>query len=218
MKKLLLFIAILIFCAPIIYSQHTILFLDGGEGDIRNYKYNEEGTSVTYHVANDKNETSGFAREVIEIDLADIFSITSPEGVETIIYKPDTLNGNLFNVEEMRSFIKGEQVCREQYDTKKFIVGGAVLGVTSVFLTPFVAPFYFAPIPSLLGTVGANMMTEKKDAIVKKNPDFINDEHFILGYQDASSNINLRKTMFGSGVGLVVGYIVYFVIKGAIQK
>lgn len=208
MKKIIFII--LFFISLAVQSQYTILLLSGDKMYLKNYKYSETGRAITYHEKN---------RELQEIDLEHIFSITDTMGNEQIIYKPDTIKEDYMNADQMRYFINGEIEADAKYKCNWCLVGGIAIGAASPFLLPFIgftpmsnivyAPLIPAASSTAIGFTGASDKT-----IMAINPVQAKNEHYVLGFKERSGQIKLKSTIIGSGIGLLAGIIsAYFVFK-----
>lgn len=208
MKKVIFII--LFFISLAAQSQYTVLLLSGDKMYLKNYKYNETGTAIAYHEKN---------RELQEIDLEHIFSITDTLGNEQVIYKPDTIKEDYMTAEQMRNFINGEIEAEAKYKCKWCFVGGIVIGAATPFLLPYIgftpmsnivySPLVPAATSTAIGFTGARDKT-----IIAINPEQAKNDHYVLGFKERSGQIKLKSTIIGSGIGLVVGMIsAFFVYK-----
>jgi hypothetical protein len=138
-----------------------------------------------------------------------IFSIKSPSG-ERMIYSYDTIIGNEFTIDEMRYFIYGEQDADHKYKANGSLIIGAAVGllsgVTGSFLCP-VPPFAFAALS------GVTKVKIKKETV--SNPDFLNQDPYLMGYERVAKKKRKLKSLIGGGIGLVVGLGTYGVLKAS---
>ncbi|MBI5219323.1 MAG: hypothetical protein HY958_10380 [Bacteroidia bacterium] len=198
MKYLLFIILFLLVFSG--FSQYTVLLMSGEQIVIRNYKYNDLNTAITFHTQN---------REVTEIDLDNIFSITDTLGNEQVIYKPDTSKEDFMTIEQMRFFVKGESDAMEKYKCPWCLVGGFVVGAASPFITPVLGlkPIIYSPLLPAAGSSAIGFTGASKARILRQSPELGNNEHYVLGYKEYSSQIRLKNTIIGSGIGLLVGIL-----------
>lgn len=125
MKSRLSLILICVFCINIAFSQDTILLLSGKV-------YSGQITEVSNDFIKIKtSERKQNSSKLIYND--EIFSFVKNNN-ETIIYKPDSVNGSSFNALQMDYFIKGIQDGKKFYHAPFATVGGFAAGITgSVF-------------------------------------------------------------------------------------
>lgn len=201
MKKIVFII--LFFISLTAQSQYTILLLSGDKLYLKNYKYNETGTAIAYHEK---------SRELQEIDLEHIFSITDTLGNEQIIYKPDTIKEDYMNVDQMKNFIKGEIEADAKFKCKWCLVGGFAIGAASPFLLPFIgfAPMsniVYSPLVPAASSTAIGFTGASDKTIMAINPELAKNEHYVMGFKERSGQIKLKSTIIGSGIGLLVGMI-----------
>lgn len=211
MRKVFIILLVIIPLAS--WSQYKVLMLSGDSMNIRNFKYNETGTAITFHSK---------SRELQEIELENIFSITDTLKNEQVIYKPDTLKEDYMTVAQMRSFIRGEIEADLKYKCNWCFIGGIATGAASPFLLPFIGikPVVYSPLlpaasSSAIGFTGASLKT-----ISRINPVLVKDPHFVNGFKERSGQIKLKTTIIGSGIGLVAGILTAIVLQqtGAMPK
>lgn len=179
------------------FAQNKILLINGKVIEAENYTVGD--IFVTYKKAGDKR--SG-ARAV---DRYDVFSITSLDGTEEVLYKPiDSLD---FSVEDVRLYIRGEQVAKTHYNSTGASVSSAIIGAGSSILY-----FYALPIPMLYGVVLGRFNPRKMHLPENIEPAVAESEAFRMGYEKSARNTKIQKSLkwgyISLGVGLA-GWIIY---------
>lgn len=179
------------------FAQNKILLISGKVIDAENYNIGD--IFVTYKKAGDKRSGSR------AVDRFDVFSITSMDGTEEVLYKPvDSLD---FSVDEARLFIQGEQVAKEYYNSNGASISSAIIGAGSSILY-----FYALPVPMLYGVVLGRFNPKKMHLPENFDPVIANSDPFKMGYQKSARNIKIQKSLkwgyIGLGAGLA-GWIIY---------
>jgi hypothetical protein len=138
--------------------------------------------------------------------LVRIFSIETG-GKEEVIYQPDPLNPELFTVEQMRMFIRGEQEAMRFYDSDATKIVSAVFGAASGYFG-----FFYGLIGPPLFTTIVGSFSPKTSAMKVTDPALLNDADFVEGYQKKVRDYKVRKSILFGGIGYgigLVGFIVY---------
>lgn len=119
MKKLTIIIA-LTFLFSGIFSQDTIIHMSGKfiNGKVKSI----DNTSVVYEI-NKNNKI-----KIKEISIEELFAIQYKDSINCF-YAQDTLNGYYYSVDEMYSFILGENYARNYFKAPLSSVGGFVTGM-----------------------------------------------------------------------------------------
>jgi hypothetical protein len=146
-------------------------------------------------------------RKNILIENDRIFSIKSQRG-ESVMYTYDTLIGNEFTVDEMRYFIYGEQDADKKFKANGCLALGAVVGVLSGFTGSF-----FCPIPPFAFTALSGIPKVKIKLNTVSNPEFLKHDPYLMGYERVARKKRKLKSLIGGGLGLVVGFGTYEVLK-----
>ncbi len=206
MQQYFLLVFILVFSAfSQSFAQDTLWLLNGEKLILSNYKFIESGNFFQYE--NQKGK-------IKEIDGEFIFSITDNNGSEKIYYKPDTIEGNFYTTEQMRSFVTGGYDARIKYKSPVLTISGFIVGAGSIFIMPGIGlPLFYSPlIPAVYSTI-AGFTAPSKKTIISNNPQYSKDQYYIKGYQEAVANKRVKNTIIGTGLGVLVGIISYSVIE-----
>lgn len=215
MKKVYLIAIFILFTILTLNAQHEIWLIGGDTLTIRNYKFNEDRTAISFHAPKqDKQKYASASREKIIIPLEDIFMIVDPEGKEEIFYEIDSINGFTLTKEEMYSYIKGMNKAIYNYKPKPiFLVGGIALGFGSAFLYPIALPNVFlTTVPVAAGTTPAYFVKAPKSMVLVDDEKYNNDEVYSLGYQEIAKEKHLKKALTGGLIGLVSGIVTAAVV------
>lgn len=131
--------------------------------------------------------------------VARVFSIES-EGKEEVLYKPDAMDPDLFTMDEMRMFIKGEQEAMRFYDSNALKIVSLAAGITSGYFGLFyglIGPPLFS---TVVGSFSPKMSKQKvTDPSLLSNPDFAE------GYAKKVRDYKIRKSIVWGGIGYGIG-------------
>jgi len=203
------------------YAQDsTILLLNGKT--VQGIVKENNGEFLKYEFSKKKN------RFVKEIDILRVYSFTAA-GKETIVYYQDTMQGNVYSVEEMRMLIYGEVDSDKNSKGWPFFVGAmAIAGGHYLFdtyggddeATPVNENRFFGSAPSMavvvvpfvLPLIGAKIKPRIKSAQTS-DPMFLANEQYVIGYQKRSRAKRLTNTLFGALAGTAA-----FVLADIIAK
>jgi hypothetical protein len=142
------------------------------------------------------------------IQTYDVFSVVDSSGIEKVIYTPDTSYQGAFTVPEMRSFVQGEYDANQKFKSPWTTIGGVVVaGASSVVINPVYVFLISTGYTSVIG------LTKPSDKKLKIPTEFINNEHYKLGYKKEVKHKRIKNAIIGSGIGLIVGIGTYVVIN-----
>jgi hypothetical protein len=196
-QKIFLIIALIYSYFPL--SGQNFLWLNNGKqikiGDFRI----ENKDTIFYSSLKGKDKF---------IETFDVFSVIDKSGKETIVYEPDTTFVGAFTVPQMKNFVLGQYDASQKFKSPGVTAGGiAVSGVSSLLINPV---FVFAVSGAYCTGIGISPTCKKRLNI----PDqFVNDEHYILGYKRTTKHQRIKNAIIGSGSGLVVGLGTFAIIN-----
>jgi hypothetical protein len=135
-----------------------------------------------------------------------VFSIET-NGKEEVLYKPDAMEPDMFTLEEMRMFIKGEQEAMRFYDNDALKVTSVILGIGSGYFGFFYGLIGPPLVTTIAGAFSPNMSKQKvTDPSLLSNPDFTE------GYAKKVRDYKVRKSIVFGGIGYVIGLVGFIVI------
>jgi hypothetical protein len=163
----------------------------------------------------------------LELSKYRIFSITTTDGKETIHYKPDSLMGNFYSINEMKMYIFGQRDAFKSYQPLpmfllSFTAGvGAVLFDTYEFnLTAAQPSGFFQRTPSMMPitiplvfTIGTGLFAPKIRKEYASDVSFMSSEHYIEGYRKIAKYKRLKNVFLGSAIGVATGFLAYGIGK-----
>lgn len=200
MKNLLLIILLtFIFCENI-FSQQTIWLLNSRKISPETFTMDSINRKLEY--LNHKNK-----EKVIYFD--HIFSISDSLGYEKVFFKPQKIDTIFFSVENMRSYLSGQYNADCFYRTRLASFSGFVVGgfFGYILYNPLYAVVPAAGYTALLGLTKPN-----RDNIVKKYPEYANDEFFMMGYQEAATGKRSFNAAKMSIVGIISGVVAAVIV------
>jgi hypothetical protein len=147
-----------------------------------------------------------------------LFAIKYHNGGVFYYYQQDTIT-NFYSRDEMWLFTQGERDAKKGFRPKGAFIGsvisglvgggsGFAFGTLGVFLGPIVPIAFFS-------TVGIPKVRIKHNTV--SNPNNLDSDAYILGYEREARTKRRRWSMIGGGVGAAVGYIAYFSLRNLIH-
>ncbi len=196
--RLLSFTLLLLNGNTTLHAQHNMLMLNGRKVSMTEYRIT--GDEIKYSIVSEKHTRHRSA------DRYDVFSITAPDGKETILYSPiDSLD---FSIEEARQFISGEQAGRSYHMRKgRTEVLSAAVGIGSGFLG-----FYSLPVPMIYSVIVGRFNPSHLRVPEGVDPEARTTEAYRMGYDKGVRNLRIQRAMkwgyIGLGAGLT-GLLIY---------
>jgi hypothetical protein len=177
-------------------AQHSIWLLDGKKMEVSNFKLNTSDSTINYKTIDGKSRV---------LPCEQVFAVYDSLGTEQLIYVPN-LTDRLFSVEQMKNYLQGERDAKLSYNPKGVFWGGVGIGAVTPVLLPVIKVHYaLSPLTSASysGFMGMKKINESKLNIPEK---YKSDQYYLQGYLDAANKKRMKKSLFGGGVGLVVGF------------
>lgn len=195
--KIVLIIAILYSYLPL--SGQNFLWLNNGKQiKISDFRIENKDT-ILYTNLKGKDKF---------IETFDVFSVIDKSGKETIVYEPDTTFEGAFTVPQMKNFVLGQYDASQKFKSPWVTAGGiAVSGASSLLINPV---FVFALSGVYCTGIGISPACKKRLNIPEQ---FVNDEHYLLGFKRTTKHKRIKNAIIGSGIGLVVGLGTFAIIN-----
>ena len=166
---------------------------------------------------------NGGKTKSMELSKYRIFSKTDAQGVESILYKQDTLMGNYYSENEMKMYIYGQRDAFKSYKGTPMFVSTFAIGFMSVLVDTYefeegnsCPPGFFNRTPSIgpiivpfALTIGAGLLKSKIRREHAADVSFLSNEYYISGFQKVSKVKRVKNAFFGSVAGVVSGFIAY---------
>ncbi len=139
-----------------------------------------------------------------------IYSIKYGTGREVIMYRYDTLAGNIFTEYEARMFVLGEREAMKNFSSPSSFLTGFAAGVASPILLTNAQ--ILAPIPPF--AISLAVLYPKVVVNTKKIQDksLLIYDTYILGYERVARNKKIISALKGAATGLLVGFAVSYII------
>ena len=139
----------------------------------------------------------------------EVFSVTDSLGRERVWYFHDTIFGNDLTVDQMRSFIKGQQDARDGYRPTWTTVGGFVFGAGTVIAANLEMNSFFLP---PIYAVGMTLPRVNVTRGSIRDPYMEGDMDYAYGYARVGRTKRvvhgLLSTFAGIGAGLLVRQLI----------
>ena len=203
MKKIfILNLFIFLLSATLAFSQNKILLLNGKTKEVKSYEL--KGDWLYYIKIDDKKEKNR------KLDRYNVFSVTKPDGLEEVIYDPDTAMEGDPSIEQVRRYIKGEQYGMAVYKTTYIKFESELVGFGSGLLT-----FYGPAVVFVNSLVIGSFNPKHIPPTALIEPEVFNTEEFKAGYNKYARNKKIKDSLIFGGVGFAVGFAFFSLISDA---
>lgn len=202
MKKAILFTISLLISA-IAFSQVKLSLLDGTQYEAKDYSFFNDNSS-SFEIKLEKKNGS-IKKKFIEVN--DVWSIN-----DSVLYMP-TEEGE-FAVEDMRNVVLGKQIAKNEFNAWWACASGFVVGAGSmIYLYGYERrPMLGLAVPIIYAT-GISFTCPTKKGIIKRHPEYQDNEYFVYGYQNKGRRKIFTNTIIGTLSGIVVGGVASIFIK-----
>ncbi len=201
MKSIISIIIATLVCVTA-FAQTKLSLLDGTQYNVKEYTFfNDNGNSMEI-----KLEKKNGKFKTKFIDLNEIWSVG-----DTILYVP-TQDGE-YSVEDMRSVVLGKQSAKSEFNAWWACAGGFAVGAGSMlyFYGHLRRPMIGLAVPIAYAT-GISFTRPTKKGILKRHPEYSENEYFVYGYQNKGNRKIFTNTIIGTLSGLLVGGLVSMAI------
>ena len=183
-------------------AQTKFSLLDGTQYNAKEYTFfNDNGSSMEIKI----EKKNGKIKNKF-IDINEIWSIG-----DSILYVP-TQEGE-YSVEDMRSVVLGKQTAKSEFNAWWACAGGFAVGAGSMlyFYGRLRRPMIGLAVPIAYAT-GISFTRPTKRGIIKRHPEYRDNEYFVYGYQNKGNRKIFTNTIIGTLSGLLVGGLVSMAI------
>ncbi len=206
MKRL---IVLLLFISEtfILNAQKDTIWLLSGEPLVTsNFNLNIEDGILTY--MNKRNKLK-------QIGLEYVFSVVDSNNKEKVVFESTTIGKTYFTIEQMRSFIKGENAASKSFHSPFSTISGIVTGAGSIYLLPVVLHLnvFFSPVIPATNSAVVGAFNYKEEKVKKKYPDKADDVYFIAGYRELATQKRINNSIKGGIIGLGLGIASAILLK-----
>ncbi|MFM1931984.1 MAG: hypothetical protein RL226_1287 [Bacteroidota bacterium] len=140
---------------------------------------------------------------------SEVFAVRFNTG-EWVLYGPDPFLGDDYSVDEMRTFIAGENDGRNHNITPT-VIGGVVVGAAGPLVTN--GALVFSVLPAVLYGVYPLVPYIKVQGKNISNPDYKHNEVYAAGYERTARPKKVVGAFKSAGAGMVAGIITYFILS-----
>lgn len=181
----------------LVSAQQSITLLNGKV--IRAAEVQVDEFSISFK----KDSASGFRR----MDNYRVFSVSNPDGSETVVYRKDPEDSLDFTPDQMRLFIQGEQTADSVYKGTANKVAAVCIGAGASLLT-----FYGLAIPPLYSTVVGGFSPNMKKAKLP-DPSLREIPEFCEGYQRKVREKKIRQSFLFGMAGFVASFAAFSLLS-----
>lgn len=206
-KKNKLSISFIIACMAIIscFSQDSAKVgqIQLMNGKLMNIQLTDSsGANIFYNVQ--KKSGKWVSRSIYKDQ---VFSLISPEKVESVLYRKNEIIGDEFTVKEMRHYIYGERDAINGYNANPTFFGGVAVGAGGAYalkggiIYPFLIPLGY--------TLSMQIPYIKVKEKSISNMDHTLVDTYILGYEKNARTKKAINAMLGGLLGAAIGTTLY---------
>jgi len=185
------------------FTQDTLLLMNG-----RTLNCNilaDTGTVFVFELVKKNGKI-----KVHELHKSDVFSVTKKDSLEYILYSPNPMMGDIYQVDEMRFYLAGENDARNNFTAwPTFIVGFVLCGGISYFgeeglLLSIVPPLVYA-VAQLIPKI--KIREETISDMSYQHNDFYAD-----GYEPPARSRKIIRALQGAYAGAAAGLAAFILI------
>ena len=207
MRKIFFFAIAFSFISGVSFSQEKLDTLWFMNGETLNVK-------VTDTLLNPEQVTCKYMKRKKEremkIDKERLFSIKFSDSTEKIYYVYDTMQGNIFTVEETRYFVLGERDALKGYRPTISLVCGIAVGLGSPIA---LAGTIISTIPVLaFGAASSKLPKVKVNTKKIASREYLKKDTYLLGYERVARKKKMFSALAGGTAGLAAGFVLYFTL------
>lgn len=201
MKKILLQTALfLLFSMAFhkLFSQDTIVHQNGNVFLVELIEIEEE--YISYKLWNQENSRT------FRLEKFATFSINRKNENEEIIYEFDPERGNIYEVDEMRIFIKGEQDAQAGFKSPLAIIAASIGGAAGGYLLGngnFIGITALVAVPAIISIFPPKV---KEESV--RNPKYLPLEPYRLGYKRVAKKKKYLSSLAACAISLVGATII----------
>ena len=202
MRNIISIIFALLICAAT-FAQTKLSLLDGTQYNAKEYSFfvdNGSSMEIKLEKKNGKLKTKF-------IDLNEIWSVG-----DSILYIP-TQEGE-YSVEDMRNVVLGKQTSKNEFKAWWACAAGAVVGAGSIL---YIGAYKNRAILSMAVPIayatGISFTRPTKRGIIKRHPEYRDNEYFVYGYQNNGRRKIMINTIIGTLGGMAVGAVTSLALK-----
>jgi len=192
MKKVLVFSICIFFVLLNVVAQDSLILFNGKhyKGEVVEFNKNTTVLKLQYQKRN-KLKTKVLPKE-------DVFAIYYKDSVSQILYSPLITDEQPLSLEEMQSFVAGENLAQYKYHAPWAAAVGALTGAGM-----FNLGMWGVVIPAAYVGVVAAVPTKPKS---KKYfpPEKLNDQSYVDGFKYVAKRKKLKSAAIGSAASLLV--------------
>ncbi len=196
--RLILFLFFLLNFSFYSKAQDTLVLMSGKTIVAKNVELG--GYYLSYYTMKEKSKQKRF-------DLQNVFSIKYAGKPERIIYEPDSLEQDDYNVDQMRMYIKGEQDAIKYYKNNLNKLGAFAFGGVSAYFS-----FYGIIGPAVYSTVIGSFIPDIQTQKVS-DPALLRVDEYRAGYEKKIRENKTKNAILYGLAGFAAGVATFVVVK-----
>jgi len=195
-------------------QQQTLWLMNGKKVAVQNYRLDSSdrhNQKVFYENSKGKEK---------DLFTDEVFSFTSTDYKETIIYHPQPELGVTLSITEMRDFLVGLGDAKLHNVSPWLIVGGCASGLAGAFVPSPEVKLGESTMPVPIGIliptayVGlSGVLSPNVDKLKDKTPNPNPTGTYLMGYQEGVKKKIIRNSLLSAGVGFLAGFIVVLAVN-----
>ena len=196
--RFLLFLFFLLSFNFYLKAQDTLVLLSGKTIAVKNVELG--GYYLSYHTLKENSKEK-------HMSLDNVFSIKYASKSERIIYEPDSLEPDDYNIDQMKMYIRGEQDAIKYYKNNLNKVGAFLFGGASAYFS-----FYGIIGPAVYSTV-IGSFTPNLDKQRVSDPALLKVDEYRSGYEKKIRENKTKNAILYGLAGFATGVATFVVIK-----
>ncbi|PIQ15982.1 MAG: hypothetical protein COW67_05430 [Flavobacteriales bacterium CG18_big_fil_WC_8_21_14_2_50_32_9] len=174
-------------------SSDTLLFLNGKQLEGNVLEFNKY--QLTFKTLKNKE---------IDIENYRLFSMKW-NGIDTTIYKYDSLEGNFLSQKDMKLFVYGERDAHLTYSSKFSNVLGFAVGSGAGYFMHYDQSFIYISTP-LVYTLGTLIFPTRVKQRKIKDLQYIKEDEYLRGHERVARAKRTQSALISTLIGLGVGF------------
>ncbi len=174
-------------------SSDTLLFLNGKQLEGKVLEFNKY--QLTFKTLKNKE---------IDIENYRLFSMKW-NGIDTTIYKYDSLEGNFLSQKDMKLFVYGERDAHLTYSSKFSNIVGFAVGSGAGYFMHYDQSFIYVSTP-LIYTLGTLIFPTRVKQRKIKDLQYIKEDEYLRGHERVARAKRTQNALISTLIGLGVGF------------
>lgn len=140
-----------------------------------------------------------------------VFSITDENKQENIIYQQDSTEGRYFSIDEMRTFIVGEQDAKKYFKSPQSTIIAGAVGIANGLVFGPISPILSLPGAFIIG-FGTSLIPSKIKTDNPEKEKLLKEFPYHDGYKRVGKSKKVRNGLLGAVGGTAIGIITSIIV------